>query len=295
MSKVAVGNVSDSYKIENLSVRRLMCNIRWNTTNTSNLPQYENIVLRAVLTRNGKQTQLFNSGLHLLMRHCMFFNSFEHPIVPGTFVNTMATNIYLIGITIDLGKCINLKGSDTIELFIQQLDGWVGTTGVTANSNITYTWREDIGNETVIPTIQTRPVQTSATEVSEHLGDNVTEISIISTLTANPTDANRQIDNFSILSDRYNVNDTLDRLISRRLTQFESFLDAQNRGHCFKYVPNTEIDNCRVEMKCNSANVTSGSLWIVYNQDILDEQTYQRAVRRNEKHAQKDASKRFKQ
>ncbi len=295
MNKVIVGNTTDELKISNVSVRRLMAVIRWNTTNPVNLPDLNKIILRAELERGNKKIQLFNASLNVLFRHCMFFNGMEQGIDPATYAIVPATNFRLIPITLDLGKIINLKGSDEITLYVQQLDGWVGTSGLAATSNITYTWREDIGNEVAIPTIKTIPIQSQSSEFSANLKNDVTEISVISTLAGSPTDSTKQLDSFTIISDKYNVSDTMDRLLARRLTQFESFLDAMNRGHSFKYVPNMEIDDCRIDMKCVSANVASGTLWLVYNQDEQDQLTYQRASKRHEKHSQKNQAKYFQQ
>lgn len=282
-NKVLTGNITDSFKTSNKSVRRLMCTIRFNTATTITVA-YDKILLKATLTRNGKKHNLFNANLNLLGRFSNFFAGVEPVTLPGTYNHALSATSYLLPVVIDMGGSINLNGSDVIETEIQQLDGWLGANGQTT-SNITYEWREDIGNETFIPEIQTIMIPPSSSEITETLGDNITDIGIICTSGVALTDASRLVDSVSIDSDRYDVSDTIDKMIARRATQFETLTAATFRGHSFVYVPNTEIDNCTVQMKLQSANVTSGALAIVYRRQNIDGPTIERARKRHNKHS----------
>lgn len=286
-----------SEKITNRTIQR--CSIAIVLALPANVNNYplgldlSKVNIKAILRRNKADTIVMQDNLDILARESMYFHSIE-PLT--TFTAYMEKTPYpnrsfYLPLFLDLGSVINLTGDDELNFEVNAVAGWYGTNTDASNCVLDFQWRDAIGVEDAIPVIRSRYIQGGATVVNEHLGDNVLSITYVNTHIQNFLSASAPINTLSIVSDKYQINDTYDRMIARRCTQFDSVEDANNRLNTFSYKPDTEIDDCRINITLNGANILQGKNAIVWRTYELDQYTYNRAINMDEKHKNRDANK----
>lgn len=288
---------TQTYELKRKTVRRLSCNIR--LKNTVGVPAWDlrKVTLKATLTRNSSDIVIFHENLFLLLRESMFFHCSEF-MYDYTFAMNMATNWYLIPGMIDLGAPINLKGEDTLKLEATSLSGWEGPNSSSAECSIEFEWREDVGVEHATPLIRSQAIQATTDKTTLSLGDNITSVALINLNVGtfpsaySLTDANAVWNSFILNSDKINYNDNLDRMISRRISQFEFSIAAYYRVHSFMYkMPEKEIDQVQLVVGTNGANVVATQNYVVWRTFHLDSYTMQRGSAMVDKHEMRDHKK----
>lgn len=281
----------DTYDVRDVTVQRLNVNVRLVHSGTIDA-DLNKVKMNLTLKRQGKTHIIFASSLAVLVKESMYFEQFLATFpTANANAHTMAANTYMLPLTIDLGSPINVKNDDLLSLEVDAQSGWMGT--ATASSCfIDFLWREKIGIEYHIPQIIVKAVRSGAGEFIESLGDNIISLAWINIAkTTYPTDSTKVIENFVIDSDKYRIQDNVDRMLARRATQFGDLATASLRGFCFKYVPETEIDDVQANITLSSSNVAVNENYFVTRSLKLDNYTLERAQDFERKHYNRDARK----
>lgn len=284
------------------SIQRLSVNVRMSTATAVGLamPDLTKVQMKCILRRNSKEYVIFNDTLAVLALESMFFNGIEQLMSPGymSIVTTGAVSIYAQNIIIDLKTPINLQGRDELTLEVSVTPSWLTFAGAIAQANactIEMVWRDAIGIETFIPMIRSKYIQAGITKVDESIGDDITSLAFINTsgLTYGYyiTDANAIIQQLTLTTDRYSINDTVDRMVGRRAAQFEQYGVSNNRGFNFVIIPDGECDQVKLSMLLNSANVLVSQNALVWRTYAIDGHTINRAANMAEKHDRRNTAK----
>lgn len=283
-------------RVENKTIQRISANIRINMPSGSlpAVPDLRKINLTVTLTRNKKPFVIYSDTLAPIAYESMYFAGVE-ALQNSGYAQKMSANDTLFPIMLDLGGCINVRKGDLLEIKAGVITGWLPVGADTTSSYIEIVEREQIGVETFIPRIQTRYIQAGVSKVSEALGDDVTSVAFVhlvpNTSSYSLNDANAIISSLQITSDRYNINDTIDRMISRRNTQFEYLSAANLRYRTFKLVPETEVDSLQIEAITVGSNIAASENVIVWRSHWYDNTTMQRAYDMEKKHSIRNEQK----
>ncbi len=289
----------------NRTVQRLSVNVRvgYSTTSGLTLPDLASVQMKCILRRNGREHIIFADNLQVLALESMFFTSIEclqHPGYLSLMSGSISSLPYTYGqhLLIDLKSPINLQGDDTLSLEVAVTSAWLPSPAMlsfASGSTIEMVWREAIGVETFIPVIRSKYIQAGISKVDEAIGDDITSLAFINTQGASPgsflTDATAIIQQMTITSDRYNINDTLDRMIARRRAQFETQGISDLHGFSFVLIPEGECDQVKVSLQMNALNVLVSKNVLVWRTYIVDKTTVARSARMHEKHDRRNTNK----
>jgi hypothetical protein len=297
---------NDSCIVKARTVRRLSVIVRTavNAGGAASLPALENVTLKCVLHRDGQKFPIFQDSLRILALESMFFGCIEQLQNPS-YMNIMndgvfaPPRVYAQQLMIDLGSPINLQGRDELHLEATANQGWLtgaaATSSFTSSSTIAFKWRDEIGVETFIPTINSHYITATHANFKRDLGDNVTSIAFINTQGQLPAgyvnDSNAIIRHMSLATDRYDLSDTIDEMIARRNMQFPTQQQAWFRANSWFVDLPGEVDRCSVDLLLNPQNVLTSANAIVYRSYIVHARTVNRAASIVAKHEQRNAAK----
>jgi hypothetical protein len=152
---------------------------------------------------------------------------------------------------------------------------------------------EAIGNEWMIPFIKAEAVQPGETSRSYSPGDCIKGIHFINSDKTAVTLADQVIQQISIDSEQENINDNWEELLSKRYSQFENIVNANDRGQSFLLAEGgngTLLNAVNIAVTFNSANVNSGKNYFVFSGFKADTLTAARAAAREQKHAAKNTA-----
>lgn len=284
-----VNTGTENFTVRDITVQRLMINA-FIFTSALAAVDFNKIRITCLLKRGGKNIQIFNGYLGVLVRESLFFSGYEYANNASQSIAT-AGNEYLIPLAIDLGSVINVKNDDELTVEMDLQAGWYGTGTTPANCYIDANWRQAIGVERVIPKINLETVKAGGGELKASLGDNVTRISVINTESAVISLAQARCTSLQIISDRYNISETFTQSLGRRSLQFDNVIVANLRYQSFTWLPETEIDNVQFIAVYNSANVAASANYLVWRSYEYDMTVANRASLYDEKHYQYDTAK----
>jgi hypothetical protein len=243
----------------------------------------ENVNVKIVLRRKGKEYTIANDGLHLLSLESMYYQGFQHVLDKSPV--SLSDNYKMLPLMIDLGTPLNLKEDDELSVEVNTKPGWMGDFDP-SSSSIEVEDREAIGVEVAIPYIKTRPISATHNKATESLGKNVTSIMLANTESdRDNSDAKKVFESLMINSDKYNATDNRGRLLSRRATQFANVSDALARKENFRYVPAVELDDVEVIVELNAAQVAPSKNFIIFRQYEQNAVVIDRANTMISKHA----------
>lgn len=195
--------------------------------------------------------------------------------------------------SIDFGGVINLRGSDKMTVEVRCNTGFVSATATkrqNTSSNMTISALEGIGLQWVTPKIQYQTIGNGESNFRQNIGDNCTSIHFINTNITSTSSVNQPISNLRLFSDRFNVNDSNNQLLSKRSSQFATVGAVANRFSSFE-VLDREVDDCRVELDLVPANVLTGENYVVWRTFETGTSQVKRAKSSRAKHQAKSMRK----
>jgi len=242
-----------------------------------------------VLYQGGKETTIASGSLQPLAMASGFQNSSwiqsfglsPVPLLAGGTGSSFQTGM------INFGGTINLRGNDKMTVEVRCNSGFLpnSTSNVNA-STLVVAGVEGIGLQWVTPKIQYQTIGNNESNFRQNIGDNCTSLHYVNIAESSNLSAVQPISNLRIFSDRYNVNDSLTNLLSKRTQQFQSLSESNSRCSNFQLI-NQEVDDCRVELDLVPAQVTTGENYVVWSTFDTGEKQVQRAKRSKAKHTAK--------
>tara|TARA_B110000902_G_scaffold57447_1_gene67210 strand:- start:247 stop:1149 length:903 start_codon:yes stop_codon:yes gene_type:complete len=247
-----------------------------------------------VLYQGGTETTLCSGSLLPLVMASGFKNGhfLSAQGVAGltTLVPTAGSMATLQPTSIDFGGVINLRGNDKMTVEVRCNTGFCTANQNAGSSNMTVSAVEGIGLQWVTPKIQYQTIGNGESNFRQNIGDNVVSIHYINTSITTDTATAQPITNIRLFSDRYNVNDSNNQLISKRGAQFETTGDSGLRKSSFEIL-DREVDDCRVELDLNPNNVATGVNYVVWRTFSTGLGQVKRAKKSRSKHQAKAMGK----
>jgi hypothetical protein len=241
-------------------------------SNAATLLKYENIQFKGILNRGGKDHILFNETLKNLVSLSEWdspmwemMTGIASPVVlAGSYI--AANSTFLIPLKFDFGGIINVDGSDELTIECRIGDASFNTAQLDETKCfIEFDIIEGVGLETTTPYIKSRTIEANQTNPTFDLGDNITEILIANyDKGIDMTTANSVLNNISVDSDKWSRNDSYAEMIARNHSQFTDFIQASFRGQSFRIYSGYELDNVKLNLNLNAANVAASKNFILY-------------------------------
>lgn len=249
---------------------------------------YGAVDITIVLYQNGKETTVASGALKPLAMASGFGT--------GTFRYASGTDAIplLSGSTgtsfqpcfLDFGGVINLRGNDKLTVECRVNTGFCPANTNLSATSIVASAVEGIGLQWVTPKIQYQTIGNGESSFRQNIGDNCTSVHFINTGETSNLTAVQPLSNVRIFSDRYNTNDSLTNLLSKRAFSFQYDSVAEMYNGSFELV-SEEVDDCRVELDLASAQVTSGHNFVVWSTFDTGENQVKRAKISRAKHQAK--------
>ena len=286
-------------KVQNRTVQRAFFNVRIDHTAIV-MPKFRAITVKCTLHRNGQDIEIFHDNLHTLAMESMFFHCYEVFQDPaassGVASGTGGGVVQRYPLMIDLKHCINVMNADVLELEVTLNDGWAGPSATLAGCYIDVDWRDTIGVETMIPIINSKSIKGGEERIKESLGGNVTSIALVNLevapiFTLGLDDVHAIFKSLAIITDKYRIDDTMDRMITRRYMQFDYNNIADTRWNTFVYVPHSDVDQTQLSCVLEPTLVNAGMNYIVWRSYHVDGHTIKRAHGLHKKHDERNAAK----
>jgi len=284
-----LGNTKDTKVVRNMSFKNIGMNIFFQSNPAGSTADITLLYLRGVLKRNGIEYTIFDDSVDKLISMMGYFTgNFEG--VRNFLVGTVTSGTeYAVELNLNLGEIINLSGNDTFTLEVRQNNGWSGNT--TGSPYITYNIREGIGNGAYIPTWTAQLIQASSSSWSVSPGDNITQIVLGNTGSANPHTISTQVyQNCRIESDKVDIDESVNDLIGRIYGDFEYATTGAFRYQNFGFGFKIPINNCSILVNLKSGNITATNCWIGYCKAIYTQSTLDSFAQREEKHHRKNVN-----
>lgn len=229
-------------------------------------PKWENILVKGILNRGGKDQILFNETL----KNLLYLSEWDTPNFE--FVNGMvqpvrmdaANKTFLYPLKFNFGGIINLDGSDELTL---EFTVGAGTYDVNVDENASFLQFdviEGVGLEVHTPYIKSRVIEANQSNPQFDLGDSVMEILIANYDKTNMYNSTAVLNNISIDSDKWSRNDSYEEMISRNFGQFNDFIQGFSRYQSFRIYSGYELDAVKINLSLNTANVAASQnvvLW----------------------------------
>lgn len=301
MKKVINFGSSANFSVQSSNVDALRLNINAthttaNTAFSAVLADLSEITIDIEKELNGHIHKVYKGiALPFLMASTYMNASFEQ-IVSGTVlvekahasgVKAIASQIY----DINFGGIFNLDGDEKLNIEIDVPSAAAGTGVDTALSGITLEVIEGIGYEIGTPQIIVKNIQASLSEETYSLGSDVQSIYFINTDKTTNLSADRVIDRLTIESDKVKIKVDSDGLISDRLELFPTIAQANLRNNNFVLHSGAELDDCKIDLTFNSANVNASKNYLVIVKNIATVQTVAKVQALQTKHEQKAVRK----
>lgn len=254
-----------------------------NTSNAGGLSSapndFEQLTLKGTLRRGGRELEIFNHTLKLLvlMSHLKsatydFLNSGGASFIDYGTVGTVEYN--LVPLRFDFGGPLNLIDSDEFVLEWTLNTGFfVAGSGI--NSSASYIQIDETETTEVeyfVPITRTKVIEGSQDNPTWELGDNIMQVNIFNYDKFDYLSTSQVIKNVSFKSDKVNKNDNIDELITKAISYYPTPAEAALRKQNFIiYEGKEELDGVSLNLSLNSANVTSSKNYIAWRTFYTDD------------------------
>lgn len=262
-------------RYKNMNVQSASILIQMTTKNgysqSQLVPNYENIQVKGILNRHGKDSILFNESL----KNLLYLSEWDSPIfeflkgVSNPLLldgpNVSGIDTYVLPLKFEFGGIINLDGDDELTLEVTCSSGSFNTVGVDeTKSFIQFDIVEGVGLEVHTPFIKSRTIEANQSNPSFDLGDNVMEIVIANYDKTNFLKSQAVINNISVDSDKWSRNDSYEEMICRNFGQFTDYIQGSTRRQSFRVYSGYELDGVKLNLNLNTSNVNPSQNHILW-------------------------------
>lgn len=254
------------------------------------------MVLDIRLKRGGKTFSINGKRMDAVAQAKNFMNA-NYPAAAGVTPNhSLSAALKVFTFSYDFGQTINLRGDDELIVECRLNQGFFkAATLVEAGSLLEIQKEEGIGLEWGSPYTHTEVVPTSESKFFQALPPNVSKVYLIDT--KHPVAVNLAefgVQSVQIKSDK--LNDSYDQidLLALKRKHFLTASDADSRGNSiviFDDANGVDLDDAKLEISFDSAQVTSQRYVLVYEYTYADSRLIQLAQARQAKHLWSNASK----
>jgi hypothetical protein len=239
-------------------------------SNSKTIVDYTAITVKAVLRRGGRDLVLFNETL----KNLVSLSEWDSPIWEWLNGNTnplvlsgalLAPAVMLVPIKFDFGGIINVDNDDELTIQVRLGEGCFSATQTTqANCFAEFDVIEGVGLEVETPYINSRVIEAGQSNPTFDLGENVKEILICNYDKVDFKTATAVLQDMSIDSDKWSRNDSYSEMIARNFAQFHDTIQATTRYQSFRIYSGYELDNVKLNLKLNSANVAASQNYVLW-------------------------------
>lgn len=282
-----LGNTKDTKTIRNMSFKNIGVNVFFQSNPSGSTADITLLYMRGVLKRDNIEYTIFDDSLDKLVSMMGYFSGDFEGV--RNFLNGTVTSgtEYAVELNLNLGEIINLQGNDTFTLEVRQNNGWSGNT--TGSPYITYNIRESIGNSSFIPFWSAQLIQASSSSWAVSPGDNIVQIVLGNTGSANPhTIATQVYQNVRIESDKLDIDESVNDLIGRIYGDFEYASTGAFRYQNFGFGFKVPLNRVNIQTNLKSGNITATNCWIGYCKAIYTQSTLDSHLLRSQKHDRKN-------
>lgn len=262
------------------------------------------------LKRGGVVYPIYNDNLLLLGTHYMRRRNYDR-FINGQIITPYAVGVkgtYLRTAQLTFPSVITCLPGDELECQVQFNQGGLSANVDADNTFVDFILTPGTGYERGIPMTTCAVVQTNTNQQDFVNADNVRKISFLNldkTTWASPV-----INSVTLASDKLNYMSTLYQTIAADNLkwpdnipyQFGSVQKTPSVVRCLDIAPQMisiyepmgfqyALNNCRVNLTFNSANVVASQNWVIYDRLIIDRRAAQQTIQRIAKHAKENAAR----
>lgn len=257
------------------------------------------IKIKVTLERDNQRKTICDSDARILGMDSKLFDALFEYVMPAANQKDItllahgaaAKNQIVIPFAVDFGTVINVKNSDILTLDINVQNGTFGTAVDGTVSYIQAKVIEGIGLEFVTPKIEVYPVKAAEANMKVYLGNNVVSVSYINTVETGQLDADLVLTDVKLDTDRLSFAKDYYELAAERADLTEGGVtNSEYRGQSLQ-IHAGEVDDAKLELTFNSANVDSNVNFIVVRSFDGEAATYNNAVAKQRKHTAYDLGK----
>ena len=192
---------------------------------------------------------------------------------------------------VDLGCFINLKGNDSLEVYVDfrsaSATAQVGTT-TTVEVDVV----DGIGVQTKVPKIYSQQLTAGVDRVTESFPSNLTTLHFLNTDKDNILEASSPITTLRFSSDKLSYINEFYQLIGDRLENVDvtGFVGDLDHDHQF-YSGSMGLSNVKLDMNTVASNVNVGENYLVATYYMTNKQILKRGLVRGQKHNRENLSK----
>jgi hypothetical protein len=192
------------------------------------------------------------------------------------------------GYKIHLHEGLVLKGDDVLTVTIRVENDACAATVDSAVSYVGFSFDQGIINPTGIPVIEQNLIDVNQPKVEMTLGDDIVQLTYLNTDKTGILTANQPLDNARLESDKLSFDKTIEELIVDRYEQFPVGSQSNDRAMSMCLVPmrspGNELDDARLVLNLDVANVSSSKNWVVVRKTLVGHTTLKDASLRAERH-----------
>ena len=253
----------------------------------ANMFQPELMQVRAVLTRGGKQTTLYNLNLRELKAKD-FFYTHRFPtllIGHGLYGNGKAIEAERFGLGL-----MNLKGEDKIELEVELKAGFFDVECSLANSYVRIEPFKAIGIEYSIPVTTAIILEPNIETTKLVLGNGISKVLFYAKDSIDtPIDGQQAIASMAVRCDKINRLEKYIDLINRRYDEFHTQEEGFLRGENIMLHDGQILNNLEIDLDYLAGKITGSKYKILITREVTSAEQLAVAEATNNEHAYENA------
>ena len=247
---------------------------------------YINITLR----QNGVSKTICATAVKPLAQHLNYFNGTWDSCANAQNAATLSLDQNgnrIQGCPLDFGCVINLRGDDSLVVEVRLQSDCISN-NVSGTSYVEADVIEGVGLQYSTPRFSTFAINGGESKFSHSIGDNACLVSL-QNIASQPSETADQSpwQNARLFSDRYNVNDDIGQLATKRVSMFPTEV---YRNQSFVLSAET-TDSTQVQLDLFPTNNRTNENYLCYTTYDTDAKLVATAERRAKKHAKKSIEK----
>jgi len=205
------------------------------------------MIVRAILTRGGKETKLFNLNMVELVTISHYYNARFNMLDSGSSIGITTAGRGIFPYRFGLGT-MNLKGADKIELEVELKEGFFTANVEETSSYLRIEPFKAIGVEYSTPEITAYGLEPNIEQSRLSLGNGISKILFYAKgSVAVPIDGDQALASIALRCDKINRSEKFVDLVNRRFDEFNVDVNANSRGenimiHSGQMLNNVELD-----------------------------------------------------
>lgn len=265
--------------IKGLSVTMSMIAAAANQALNTGDYNWRQVTVKMVLRRKGREIVILSTTLDVLCQvscyddSCYYVASYSNQTLPAfaqvfvtdgitTFPAAGVIGTYVIPVDFSLHGVIEVRGEDELQIDLSVPTSVFGANVNSSLSSFSLSETDAVGIEFGVPKLRVDSIQPAQQNLSIAVGNNVEKIYFVNLDKTNILTVNQVISNLTVKSNKLNYTKQYNEVLAMRVHQ-SNWQTPDRLGQTFKLLDEPDCDNVQVEAQFVTANVTTGSNYLV--------------------------------